>query len=313
MEWPMAHADDTAGMTRPNLEDARLVLDRLTTRFFELQGELQSRDPEGRSLNLGATMFFGVWLSVIKDFDDRRATADAALGYSLQAGELLESIAARGPWSELLNQSRRTVNERQRSFRWFLDHNGKFAQWLERERQVYLAHTGRDGTLAGFQDHVRKVIAGNPALIEMALDDIADATFETPFWPPRPKQTRRTELTEANKRPSHGSPPETVKWSQIHDAAREEDSAVKNALVSWLASQDIPPGMAIGTMAELIADIAEKFLTEEERSKLADSLTLYLVTRLAPQRLVRKKKRLGLWWAEARTIGMIRSLPNGED
>lgn len=87
---------------------------------------------------------------------------------------------------------------------------------------------------------------------------------------------------------------ETVKWSQIHDDARQGDSEVKNALVAWFTSQEIPPGMANGTMAELIADIAEKLLTEEERSKLADSLTLYLVTRLAPQRLVRKKKRLGL-------------------
>jgi hypothetical protein len=81
-------------LIRLNLDDARLVLDRLMTQFFEMRNDLQSRDPEGRSLNLGATMFFGVWLSVIKDFDDRRMAADAALGYSLQAGELLESIAA---------------------------------------------------------------------------------------------------------------------------------------------------------------------------------------------------------------------------
>ena len=49
-----------------------------------------------------------------------------------------------------------------------LDQNGRLSQWLERERQVYLAHNGRDGTLAGFQDHVRKMIEANPALIEMA-------------------------------------------------------------------------------------------------------------------------------------------------
>lgn len=79
--------------------------------------------------------------------------------------------------------------------------------------------------------------------------------------------------------------PETVKWSEVHDNSRQEDSEIKNALVAWLASQEIPPGMAIGTMSELIADIAEKFLTEDERAKLADSLTIYLVTRLAPQRL----------------------------
>ena len=55
--------------------------------------------------------------------------------------------------------------------------------------------------------------------------------------------------------------------------------------MSWFDSQDIPPGMAIGTMAELISDIAEKFLTKEEKADLADSLVLYLVTRLAPQRV----------------------------
>lgn len=93
--------------------------------------------------------------------------------------------------------------------------------------------------------------------------------------------------------PSHEPHSETVKWSQIHDAARQEDSEIKNALVAWLASQEIPPGMAIGTMSELIADIAEKFLTDDEKAKLADSLTIYLVTRLAPQHLMRKKKRLG--------------------
>ena len=43
--------------------------------------------------------------------------------------------------------------------------------------------------------------------------------------------------------------------------------------------------MAIGTMAELISDIADKFLTKEEKADLADSLVLYLVTRLAPQRV----------------------------
>lgn len=94
-----------------------------------------------------------------------------------------------------------------------------------------------------------------------------------------------------NKQPSHEPQSETVKWSQIHDDARQEDSEIKNALVAWLASPDIAPGMAIGTMSELIADIAEKFLTEDERSRLTDSLTIYLVTRLAPQYLRPKGTR----------------------
>jgi hypothetical protein len=82
-----------------------------------------------------------------------------------------------------------------------------------------------------------------------------------------------------------------VKWSQVHDAARQEDSEIKNALAAWLASQDIPPGLAIGVMSELIADVAEKFLTDDEKAKLADSLIIYLVTRLAPQHLRPKMTR----------------------
>jgi hypothetical protein len=86
--------------------------------------------------------------------------------------------------------------------------------------------------------------------------------------------------------------------AEMFDAHQLEDLVAKATLVAWFDSQDIPPGMAIGTMSELIADIAEKFLTKEQRSKLADSLTLYLVTRLAPQclrpkHLMRKSKRLG--------------------
>ena len=70
-----------------------------------------------------------------------------------------------------------------------------------------------------------------------------------------------------------------------------EDREAKAALVAWFNSQDIPPGMTIGTMAELIADVAEKFLTEKEKAKLADSLTTYLVTRLAPRRFRPKVTR----------------------
>ena len=78
---------------------------------------------------------------------------------------------------------------------------------------------------------------------------------------------------------------------EMFDAHQLEDREAKAALVAWLESQDIPPGMAIGTMADLIADIAEKFLTKEERLKLADNLILYLMARLAPQRLRPKVTR----------------------
>ena len=79
--------------------------------------------------------------------------------------------------------------------------------------------------------------------------------------------------------------------AEMFDAHQLEDLEAKAALVAWFDSQDMPPGMAIGTMSELIADIAEKFLTDDEKAKLADSLTIYLVARLAPQRLRSKVTR----------------------
>jgi hypothetical protein len=43
-----------------------------------------------------------------------------------------------------------------------LDADGAFAQWLDREKSVYLAHAGRDGTLDGFLDHIRKMMERDP-------------------------------------------------------------------------------------------------------------------------------------------------------
>jgi predicted ester cyclase len=60
-----------------------------------------------------------------------------------------------------------------------LDQDGKFAQWLKREMEVYLAHNGRDVTLEGFQEHVRKMFNANPDQIsQLALDDFATALFK---------------------------------------------------------------------------------------------------------------------------------------
>ena len=82
---------------------------------------------------------------------------------------------------------------------------------------------------------------------------------------------------------------------EMFDAHQLEDQEAKAALVAWFDSQDMPPGMAIGTMAELIADVAERFLPKEERSDLADKLIIYLMTRLAPQRMQLDKPDRGAW------------------
>jgi hypothetical protein len=59
-----------------------------------------------------------------------------------------------------------------------LDQDGKFAQWLKREMEVYMAHSG-NGTLEGFQEHVRKMFNANPEQIsQLALDDFANALFK---------------------------------------------------------------------------------------------------------------------------------------
>jgi hypothetical protein len=71
-----------------------------------------------------------------------------------------------------------------------------------------------------------------------------------------------------------------AEMAKIRDDIDKEDSKAKAALVSWFESQDIPTAMAIGIMAGLIADIAEKFLAKGEKSKLADNLIRYLAARL---------------------------------
>ena len=49
--------------------------------------ELGTRDPEGRTLSLGVTLFMGIFMSSIKDFRDREELAHAAVGYSMITSE----------------------------------------------------------------------------------------------------------------------------------------------------------------------------------------------------------------------------------
>jgi hypothetical protein len=76
-------------MTPPNKEYAGIICDRLGKALFEARAELADRDPEGRALSLGVTMFMGMFMSTITGMADRQLMCDAAIGYSLRASEFL--------------------------------------------------------------------------------------------------------------------------------------------------------------------------------------------------------------------------------
>lgn len=59
-----------------------------------------------------------------------------------------------------------------------LDKDGPFAQWVDRERHVYIAHHGRDGTLEGFQEHCFAMLVASPTLRELALKEYITAVVE---------------------------------------------------------------------------------------------------------------------------------------
>jgi hypothetical protein len=67
-----------------------------------------------------------------------------------------------------------------------IDLDGELAQWLDREMQIYGAHAGRDVTAVGFREHLRKMVAANPKLLEMVLADFVTAFIEregcSPTW-----------------------------------------------------------------------------------------------------------------------------------
>ena len=77
-------------MNPPDKAIAGAVLDRLMQLVFALRAEFDARDVEGRALNLGVVMFFGAVMAAIKEWEDREDMCQAALGYSMQASDLLE-------------------------------------------------------------------------------------------------------------------------------------------------------------------------------------------------------------------------------
>jgi hypothetical protein len=48
----------------------------------------------------------------------------------------------------------------------------RLQRWYEREREIYLAWTGRDGSDDGFREHIRKVVDSNPEpFIELLIEN----------------------------------------------------------------------------------------------------------------------------------------------
>jgi hypothetical protein len=85
-------------MKPPNKEYAGIVCDRLGRALFDARAELAGRDdPEGRALSLGVTMFMGMFMSAITNMDDRMQLCEAAIGYSLQADDLIRPTAEACP------------------------------------------------------------------------------------------------------------------------------------------------------------------------------------------------------------------------
>jgi hypothetical protein len=73
----------------PNPKDTMLVVDALWTAFSASKDQISTNDPEGRSATLGATMFFGLVLGVVRKMEDRTTMCDAA-GPWRQSGVLKE-------------------------------------------------------------------------------------------------------------------------------------------------------------------------------------------------------------------------------
>ena len=56
--------------------------------------------------------------------------------------------------------------------------NGELVQWIRREKYIYLPHTRRDGTLAGFREHVRTLFDANLKLKILAVDAFGESDIE---------------------------------------------------------------------------------------------------------------------------------------
>jgi len=70
-------------MMTPNRELAVNLAKELLDFTDGLRGTVCTQDPEGRTLSLGVTMFFGAFMAAVKEWEDRETMAGAALGYSV--------------------------------------------------------------------------------------------------------------------------------------------------------------------------------------------------------------------------------------
>src|SRR5437016_6134639 len=67
--------------TPPNRELAADLAKELLDFTDGLRRKLGAQDPEGRTLSLGITMFFGMVLATVKELEDRETMAGAAVGF----------------------------------------------------------------------------------------------------------------------------------------------------------------------------------------------------------------------------------------
>lgn len=59
-----------------------------------------------------------------------------------------------------------------------IEFNGEFTQFIEREVQVYHAHAGRDANPDGLREHMRQMLAKNPAKMRAFCEDCARVIVE---------------------------------------------------------------------------------------------------------------------------------------
>ena len=54
-----------------------------------------------------------------------------------------------------------------------LDINGPLVRWIDREREIYRRHCGRNATRQGEIEHIAKMLETNPAMTEL-LDTVRE-------------------------------------------------------------------------------------------------------------------------------------------
>jgi hypothetical protein len=83
-------------MSTPNKHDADRLASALKDVVASMEREFGDRDPEGRSLSLGITMFFGMMLAMTRSLEDRQMMCETAMGYSFAADKVLAELEQQG-------------------------------------------------------------------------------------------------------------------------------------------------------------------------------------------------------------------------